>query len=381
MGCINYIGCYQSSYNMSSALDGFRKKSLLQRVEESGGTRESIDLKQICDLDTQTFGASGSQQRRTVQKYWAYVRRSPFPSYRRALERYDIEPGSGTRRCMLNMSYNSKDNDDDFLIDDEAPDDSLLENGYAMLKPSNKTTTNETVDKDLGFISPKPTKTTTVTDHFSNLSINPELLFSPVRNCKPSSSHRVGTKGNPHIICVDTKFPEAHREFDIEEIDRIEHEHWAVKGYHIRTDVGCHDKKEWIAKMVMYNGEPDKAILIKGKTRKSCYNELATYHHTNTLKFVKEKHLKTKAQLKENADRDYSFWLLVFPQGVVLDNSILSGNNKTVLMKTSGTSEMKGTGNFLTLIVYWQIAVKNDDYFNADSDNDDEFDFAALPTP
>ena len=382
MGCINCISTRQSEHNMNSP-EFFVRKALLQRVEESGDTRETADLKLICNFDSQTFGHSGSKQQRSIQKYWGYLKRTSFSNYTCTLERLEIEPGSGTRRCMLNMLYISEDNDEDFLVDEGTPDDVLLETGsdfiYQGTEPTKTITKDATGEKDLSFISPKSTKKTVPTDQFANLSIQPGSLFSPVRNCQPSSSHRAGTKLNPHIISVDTRFPEAHREFDVEEVDRIEHEHWAVKGYHIRTDVGCNDKKEWVAKMVKYNGEENKAILIKGKTRKSCYSELTTYHHQDTLKFVKEKHLKTKMQLKERADRDYSFWLLVFPKDVILDNSILSGSNKTVMMKTSGTSEIKGTRNFLTPFVYWQIVVKNDDYFITDSDNDDDFDFAAPP--
>ena len=88
-----------------------------------------------------------------------------------------------------------------------------------------------------------------------------------------------------------------------------------------------------------------------------------------------------KVLLQGNPERNYLYWFLFFPQEITLDNSILSGINKTVLMKTSGTSKMKGTRNFLTPFFYQQIAVKNNDYSNADSDNDDDFYFAAPPTP
>lgn len=382
MGCINCIGTRQSQHNMNLP-KFFVRKALLQRVEESGDTRETANIKLICDFDPQNFGHSGSKQQRSIQKYLGYLKRTSFSNYTRSLERLEIEPGSGTRRCMLNMSYNSKGNDECFLVDEGTPDDVLLETGsdfiYTKTGPTKTITKDATSEKDLSFVSPKSTKKTVPINQFANLSIQPGSLFSPVRNCQPSSSHCAGTKLNTHIISVDTRFSEAHREFDVEEVDRIEHEHWAVKGYHIRSDVGCNDKKEWVAKIVKHNREGHKAILTKGKTRKLCYSELATYHHQDNLKFVKEKHLKTKMQLKESADRDYLFWLLVFPKDVILDNSILSGNNKTVMMKTSGTSKMKGTRNFLTPFVYWQIAVKNDDYFNTDSDNDDDFDFAPPP--
>ena len=280
MGCINCIGTRQSQHNMNS-LDLFVRKALLQRVEEKGDRREISDLKLICDFDPQTFGISGSKQRRSIQKYWGYLKRTSFSNYTRTLERLEIEPGSGTRRCMLNMSYISEGNDEDFLVDEGTPDDVLLETGsnflYTETEPTKTITKDATGEKDLSFISPKSTKKTVPTDQFANLSIKSGSLFSPVRNCQPSSSHRPGTKMNPHIISVDTRFPEAHREFHVEEVDCIEHEHWAVKGYHIRTDVGCNNKKEWVAKMVKYNGEENKAILIKGKTRKLCYSELATH--------------------------------------------------------------------------------------------------------
>ena len=201
-------------------------------------------------------------------------------------------------------------------------------------------------------------------------------IFSPVQQLRPRATAREGTKFNPHIIHVNTNFPESHCEFDIEKVDRFEKAGWVVQGYHIRKDLGASDKGQWQANMVSYRNCDNKAVLIKGKTRKSCFDEVATYHHAGTLPYVMEKHTRTKANKANDPERKICYWLLVFPDSVVLDNSILSGNNKRLTMNTTGTNEVKGTTNFITPFVYWNIAERNDNYYKEEV-GDDDF---ALPT-
>ena len=80
MACIhpiNFISTVRQSIYNINALELFVKKTLLQRVKESGTTREIADLKLICDFDPDNFGCSGTKKRRSAQKYLGYIKK-PF---------------------------------------------------------------------------------------------------------------------------------------------------------------------------------------------------------------------------------------------------------------------------------------------------------------
>ena len=160
-------------------------------------------------------------------------KKKTIEGYAITLDRNTVPYGLGTTQELTSMSF--KDGyDEEVFVDDE---DSFQ---TGLVPPPEK---EETL-----FTTPKKTATKTdFIDNFAKINVKKDSssIFSPVQQLRPRATARQGTKFNPHIIHVNANFPESHREFDIEKIDRFEKAGWVVQGYHIRKDVGASDKGQW----------------------------------------------------------------------------------------------------------------------------------------
>jgi len=185
-----------------------------------------------------------------------------------------------------------------------------------------------------------------------------------------------GSRDNPYIINVNVTNPEGNREFDIQEVDKILHNNWARQGFHIRTHIGVHDKKYWNA--TMYRERPeleDRAILVTGRCRPSVYDEIDEYHRKQySCQATKTKHRNTAGEIKQDPGRLFKHWLLIFPEGIVLDNVIISGDHRDILMKSIGVKEKKEDNTSCTLFVNWVVALRDGGFRAKASDDDDEED-------
>jgi hypothetical protein len=166
-----------------------------------------------------------------------------------------------------------------------------------------------------------------------------------------------GSRSNPYIIRVDTNFPERHREFDVEYVDRIQHGEYVRQGYHIRANVSVADAGLFEATMFTGNGLNDRAMLIKGPCRSSWHSQVDEYHRRSGFcENTKEKHANTKDVIKTDESRWFHYWLLIFPVGIVLDNVILSGDPIHITMERIGVKNTIDGTDFRSSFVYWRIA-------------------------
>ena len=139
------------------------------------------------------------------------------------------------------------------------------------------------------------------------------------------------------------------------------------------------DKNYLVAKLVTFEEVENIAILIKRKSRKSFYKEISMYHHRNDLRFTREKHERTKRLIATDPGHRFIYRLLIFPDGIALDISILSRNNTNIKMSKTRSKETKGGTKFITPFLYGQVAVPNDDCYDVANTADDTFELPATP--
>lgn len=144
-------------------------------------------------------------------------------------------------------------------------------------------------------------------------------------------SNFAGSKSNPYILHVDSNYPERNREFDIHHMDTIEHGDFHRSGYNIRVKTYITDVPFWSAQM--QNGIPDhedRAILVKGPSRDATHDLIDEYHRKLDCAHTKDAHSKTSIAISQAPERQVSYWLLLFKEGVKLDNVVFSGDNQLV---------------------------------------------------
>ena len=132
--------------------------------------------------------------------------------------------------------------------------------------------------------------------------------------------------------------------------------------------------KEWEAKMPPEDWPPDlakRAILIRGPSQSHWYG--TSVYNEDVKNLCNRTGLVQKSEqsaIPSSLDRKYSYWVIVFPEGVVLENLTLSGNETHI---SKGTLDMIGMitfdgpsvpasekkyHEFLGTDVYWRIALK-----------------------
>ena len=101
------------------------------------------------------------------------------------------------------------------------------------------------------------------------------------------------------------------------------------------------------------------SILIQGQSRPSDYDKLEEYHRNDFCGHTKSAHENTKKSIKNNPDRQATWYKLVWPESTVLDNVILSGDPSEVSRQAVGIRFQSGTIDTCSMFVYWSIAKKN----------------------
>jgi hypothetical protein len=129
-----------------------------------------------------------------------------------------------------------------------------------------------------------------------------------------------GSKSNPYIQHVNSDFPKQNREFDIHHMGKIEHGDFDRSGFNIRVKTYITDKDLWSARM--YNGVPgyeDWAILVKGPSRDATHDTIDDYHRKLHCANTKDAHFQVSIATSLAPERQVSYWLLLFKEGVKLD--------------------------------------------------------------
>ena len=183
------------------------------------------------------------------------------------------------------------------------------------------------------------------------------------------SSFQDGSKGHPWITFVNKEQPEANREFDIQFVQNMTHGNYERNGYHIRLTVAAMDFDAWEATMPNSGSYPPeferRLMKVKGPSQSSWERNTERYHATANVNCERTKaaHNGTEIAISKDLARQQSHWLLVFPQGTILDNQIFSDDEEVAVTLNPITSKPNDEGSngfkkdMRGLVLFWCIAV------------------------
>jgi hypothetical protein len=375
-------------------MDPMITKELLQCFESKNQTREDFDLKGLCDDQPLLFGERGSDKRRLVQKRWNRIKAKTPLSYLKFLHSF---PGVVLGRTTLKETQEARKRNDMTKSTDLASDTSShsstpseMDHRYSSPLPSHgQPTHNLRSSKHTPPRSFKntPPRSPLVPEHigiglgqFSSTKHD-----TPQSSCQhvfgatsalvpPASSSLVelswssfqnGTIDNPWVRPVDIRYPERNAEFDIQFVEQMSHGVYERKGFHIRKTVVTFDWDLYEASIPSnYPLELSRRlILVKGPSRSFWENNSDMYHGTGMVDcdMTRKAHTATEILLEKNHARQWQYWLLVFPQGTVLDNQIFSEDEDIIPMEGNPVMSDGKTNDFgkdiRGMVVYWCIAV------------------------
>ena len=113
----------------------------------------------------------------------------------------------------------------------------------------------------------------------------------------------------------------------------------------------------------MYLGyESRSGTLIKAPSRSSWFDNVADYHRRGLCAQTKDAHSSTASKIRIDPDRGVQYHLLVFDEGVVLDNGVLSGDPLIIKKSTIGLRETVNEIEFRSMMIYWVIAKRDGGY-------------------
>ena len=94
-------------------------------------------------------------------------------------------------------------------------------------------------------------------------------------------------------------------------------------------------------------------------SRSSWFNNTLDYHRRGLCDETKDAHSSTVSKIKVDSARGVEYHLLVFGEGMVLANGVLSGDPIQIKKTTIGLSEVIDGITFHTMMVYWVIAQRD----------------------
>jgi hypothetical protein len=168
-----------------------------------------------------------------------------------------------------------------------------------------------------------------------------------------------GSKRSPHIININIQYPERNREFDVVHFQNFEHNNYIRAGFHIRRSIAFQDRHLWTAKL--FTGDPaiqDRSILIKGPSRDFWLTKPDLYHRNGTCKSTKYAHMASSVAIVGDVERQFTYWLLVFPEPIVLDSGIFSGDPFEVERGVVGMQTREENIDFRGVVVFWRVSEK-----------------------
>jgi hypothetical protein len=377
-------------------LDNELIKALLEEIEASGVSRSEFDLRQLVNRKSFTYGEAGSEKRRALQKKFTEIKRKSSHQYLKFLAKFGVTPGEALKREILSSKdedeveeepQNSEDQDEEESSESSASDDSSTSSKPSpkLKKARNPTPIKASPAKTPAKIpvtaiefsvikSPQPkcnrimsdTESTTEESSFSCASFTDVLRRVEILE-KPENKQD-GSKECPYIIIVDPKKPETCQGFEVALIPQLQVGNFVRSVYHIRhvTTQGMED--EWSA-TIPHEQFPSLAnccVLIRGPSQELWHRRPDLYHEDPFCHQTALIHEAQQTAIKQSIVRLYSYWLLVLPKGITLENYIISQDSVHILKSTREmtqafeTEDEHGKAEMETLYgmdVYWRIAV------------------------
>jgi hypothetical protein len=108
----------------------------------------------------------------------------------------------------------------------------------------------------------------------------------------------------------------------------------------------------------------NRSILITGPSRDAWIRKTKKFHLKDKIQCAatKKSHQHTDLQIEKDFKRKKSYWLLIFGEGVILDNRIFETDATAISTKIvgleskSGDNELKKTLH--GIVIYWRVGEK-----------------------
>ena len=317
-------------------LTDLQERTFLLDIENLDAPIDLLNLDNILDRNPALYGPKGSELRKRMSTYFYNLRRKSIRNYVKQLERYEIPISDATRR-RYDQEYR--------LPHENGAGEEEIETMGALMKekPSFKAQT-KTSQQAMTIAASVPSSSS--------------WSFTPSR---AESENFLGSKLNPRIIHVTTDFPERNFPFEVVDVNQFE-----ANGYHVQAisiciavHVGDHDNCH--AWMEEDSSElRSSSILITLPSRNKVLNQVVHCHRHDPDSGLAKAHLRAKRAVDHDSARGQLWWRLVFPDGYVLDNGILSGRSNDIERKVSGITwehQIAGVSKeFQSFCVSWTVA-------------------------
>lgn len=358
---------YPAKFTIPDIITPFQFKQLLQDIEASKeSTYQTFVLSEVPDIEA--YGEPGSLLRKQFYQLIVRLRRRPISKYLHILKQFHIDP---SRKTVL-LSENNKKMTEKFDSDsiayslEEADDENNDISDYeeANLEDAKLARKMEKVS-----LKTKPSPRRTFT-HFSPTKIpvkTRQIPPTPPRSCTTSSvgypstqassiylndftayygivDHEAlilqdGTKENPYITFVDSRFPERNGGmfgYEVTFVSDIQFNSFKRQAYKIRANTTPMDYEAFkmsIPSTDEYTQFANRCTLLKGPSRLFWHRHNSIFEDTvgsildpATISAFQRDAL----QVERDETRWNAYRLFVFPVGTVLDNNIFSGASKHV---------------------------------------------------
>jgi hypothetical protein len=378
-------------------MDEWKVKQLCDDIEKTCRPRDEINLAYLCNKHPNIYGEKASEDRRHVQKKFDLLKRKTIKQYALFLDSLEVPYGASTlrelRRIALiedsstaaNNSSTAANNDDgnetDSSNDNTAPEpdlETIVENfSIASYQPTEPPIVAATPERPLAAtpLAATPLAATPLAATPVRRLLRPTTFvgFSPNNNKNimlsspsPSVTHSMtnseqisetfpGSRNSPHVIEVDIAYPERNREFFVQHVNNLEHNQHVRSGFHIRRTTAVQDRDLWEAKI--HDGQ-SRSILIKGPSRDWWLTQPDLYGSQFKCDATKKAHAATGLAIGRDETRQWTYWLLIFPESIVLENVIFSGDPVEIDTHVIGMATTLEGMNLQNCVVYWQVSEK-----------------------
>ena len=232
--------------------------------------------------------------------------------------------------------------------------------------PTNATTNRPVIPPSLGSTgrnfstwgSPAPLLNSPTFGKISTPSGHKKL--APVPALKEGGS---GVIKDPWIVEVNINNPKRTRKFDVVFVTGIKENGKIHNGFHIRKIIAIADVNEWEASIPLglpglLRGIEGRCVMVKGPSRPIWFRDQGLYHRSLFCAATADVHSATQLKIESNPTqcRGKSYWILMFPEGTLLDNNIFSGNYRAVKQNVVPMKMKAGNKDALAMGIYWLVA-------------------------
>jgi hypothetical protein len=391
---------------LSSAI----KTEVLTLLESTGKALVEIQLLNLCNKNTSLLGtpycksdptSRSGLRRRAVQKYFDYLKNQSAVQYLQILTQFSVAPSKHTKSLVKQESYRQspdpnsatrpsqpahhsrrqeasattedynsdnnsnegeENNSDNSTETNKPPTEVLPSFDRMSICDGPKTPTRSSPFMQMGITSPSP---------FAASASRGEAMMDGIYNIPPPEEQQDGTLGNPYTIHANLNAMERNSGFELNFVNEVVYNLKKYRVIEIRHPIMLHDAKEWKA-VICSERIPElyqnRAIMISGPSvdEFSLDNvKSAAKYHADNPEIVCANSVSARGShlvaIGKSSDRKRNYYLLLFPEGCILDNSVFC--NDTTLIKRFRKDMVKNhpthqnrtyTGSF----AIWRIALR-----------------------